>query len=84
VPAPGFRVVWGVSANTRGQFSLAEARRLGYQPRDDSEPLAAQLIAEHGDPGPADTALHLVGGDWFGPEFDTARHDYDKSGTVGR
>jgi Insertion element 4 transposase N-terminal len=45
VPAPGFRVVWGMSANTRGQFSLAEARRLGYQPCDDSETLAAKLIA---------------------------------------
>jgi nucleoside-diphosphate-sugar epimerase len=54
VPAPGFRLVWGVSANTRGQFSLTQAHRLGYQPRDDSETLAARLIAEHGDPDPSD------------------------------
>lgn len=82
VPSPGFRVVWGVSANTRSQFSLAQARRLGYQPRNDSETLAAQLIAEHGDPDPTDPALHFVGGDWFGPEFDTARHEHDESTTV--
>jgi NADP-dependent aldehyde dehydrogenase len=36
-PQPGFRVLWGVSANTRNRFSLNEARALGYQPQDDSE-----------------------------------------------
>jgi nucleoside-diphosphate-sugar epimerase len=37
VPALGFRVVWGASANTRGVYSLDEARALGYEPKDDSE-----------------------------------------------
>ena len=33
---PGFRVIFGVSANTRGGWvSLAEANALGYQPRDE-------------------------------------------------
>src|SRR5499427_2370939 len=37
-PSPGFRVIFGVSANTRGGWvSLAEARELGYQPQDDAE-----------------------------------------------
>jgi len=81
VPAPGFRLVWGVSANTRGQFSLTQARRLGYQPRDDSETLAAQLIAEHGDPDPTDPALHFVGGDWFAPQFDAGLHNHNESVT---
>lgn len=40
VPDPGFRIVWGVSANTRGVVSLAEARSIGYEPKDDSEAFA--------------------------------------------
>jgi nucleoside-diphosphate-sugar epimerase len=39
-PDPGFRVVWGISANTRRWWSLAGARRLGYRPRDDAEAFA--------------------------------------------
>lgn len=38
--AEGFHVVWGVSANTRGRWSLDAARALGYEPQDDSEPYA--------------------------------------------
>ena len=39
-PSPGFRVVWGISANTRATWSLAEARALGYEPLDDAEEYA--------------------------------------------
>lgn len=39
--APGFRIIWGVSANTRGRCSLREGEQLGYHPVDDSEPFAA-------------------------------------------
>ncbi len=35
--APGFRIVWGVSANTRRIASLDEARLIGYEPEDDAE-----------------------------------------------
>lgn len=42
-PDPGFRVLWGISANTRGRFSLDEARALGYQPQDDAEDYAEEL-----------------------------------------
>jgi nucleoside-diphosphate-sugar epimerase len=43
---PGFRVVFGVSANTRGGFvSLDEAKALGYQPQDDAEVYAAEILA---------------------------------------
>jgi uronate dehydrogenase len=53
-PAPGFRVIFGVSANTRGGWvSLAEAAALGYLPQDDAEAYAAQIIAEQGEPDPA-------------------------------
>jgi nucleoside-diphosphate-sugar epimerase len=42
-PAPGFVIAWGVSANTRRRWSLREARRLGYEPRDDAERYAGDL-----------------------------------------
>ena len=44
-PAPGFRVIYGVSANTRGGWvSLDGARALGYEPRDDAEAYAAEVL----------------------------------------
>lgn len=42
-PAPGFRVVWGVSANTRRTLSLAEAAAIGYRPVDDAEVYAGEV-----------------------------------------
>ena len=63
-PAPGFRVVYGVSANTRGGWvSLDGARALGYQPRDDAEAYAAGLLAA-GEPDPADPAFRYLGGEF--------------------
>ncbi|SCG50272.1 NAD-dependent epimerase/dehydratase family protein [Micromonospora coxensis] len=41
----GFRVLWGVSANTRRWWSLAEAREIGYEPRDDAEAYAGTVRA---------------------------------------
>jgi hypothetical protein len=35
--SPGFRLVWGVSANERGIMSLDEARAIGYVPLDNAE-----------------------------------------------
>ncbi|MGP4017658.1 NAD-dependent epimerase/dehydratase family protein [Saccharopolyspora sp. 5N708] len=49
-PSPGYRVIWGVSANTRRLCSLAEAEDLGYQPQDDAEKFAAEV--EAGVPSP--------------------------------
>jgi uronate dehydrogenase len=42
-PNPGYRIIWGVSANTRRVCSLREAEDLGYRPRDDAERFAADL-----------------------------------------
>jgi uronate dehydrogenase len=42
-PSPGYRLVWGVSDNTRRAYSLAEAEALGYRPEDDAETFADQL-----------------------------------------
>lgn len=70
-PSPGFRVAYGVSANTRGDFvSLAEARSLGYEPRDDAEAYAAEIIAAGGEPDPDDPVLAHLGGQFCLPEFD--------------
>jgi uronate dehydrogenase len=66
---PGFRVIFGVSANTRGGWvSMAEARALGYRPQDDAEAYAAEIIAEHGEPDPDDPALRFLGGEFTLPD----------------
>jgi uronate dehydrogenase len=71
VPQPGFRVAYGVSANTRGGWvSLAEARSLGYEPRDDAEQYAAGLLAACGEPDPADPLFTHLGGEFCGPALD--------------
>jgi len=67
---PGFRVVYGVSANTRGGWvSLAEATEIGYEPRDDAEAYAAEIIAESGEPDPwTDPVLRYLGGPFTLPD----------------
>jgi uronate dehydrogenase len=70
-PGPGFRVVFGVSANTRGGWvSLDEARALGYEPRDDAEAYAAEVIAANGEPDPDDRLLAYLGGEFTLPGMD--------------
>lgn len=71
VQRPGFRVAFGVSANTRGGWvSLDEARALGYQPRDDAEDYAAEVIAAHGAPDPDDPVFAYLGGEFTRPDYD--------------
>jgi hypothetical protein len=68
---PGFRVAFGVSANTRGGWvSLDEARALGYEPRDDAEDYAAGVIAAHGAPDPDDPVFAYLGGEFTLPDYD--------------
>jgi len=63
--SPGFRIVWGVSRNTRRWWSLAEGEALGYLPKDNAEEYAQQRIAEFGEPDfSADRELNLVGSWW--------------------
>ena len=69
-PSPGYRVVWGVSANTRGWWDLTAARALGYSPADDAEPYAAALIAAHGEADPTDPVHARVGGEYTLPDMD--------------
>jgi uronate dehydrogenase len=71
VDKPGFRVAYGVSANTRGGWvSLDEARALGYEPRDDAERYAAEVIAARGEPDSADPVQQYLGGEFCLPSLD--------------
>ncbi|MFE0188072.1 NAD-dependent epimerase/dehydratase family protein [Streptomyces sp. NPDC058989] len=58
----GHTVVYGSSANTRLWWDLSTARALGYEPQDDSEPYAAELIAEQGELDPANPGHAHLGG----------------------
>jgi nucleoside-diphosphate-sugar epimerase len=63
-PSPGFRVVWGVSANTRRWWSLAEGAAIGYHPQDDAEVYADEV------PVADEQFAHLLGGGFCSPELD--------------
>jgi uronate dehydrogenase len=68
---PGFRVIFGVSANTRGGWvSLNEARALGYEPRDDAERYAAETIASYGELDPDGPVSRYLGGEFTLPDLD--------------
>jgi uronate dehydrogenase len=57
-PAPGYAVLYGISANTRAWWDLEPGRRLGYEPQDDAEDFADRVA-----PGPDDEAeAEFVGG----------------------
>jgi uronate dehydrogenase len=77
-PSPGFRVAWGVSANSRAWFSMEEATSLGYRPEDNAEDYAEEIVAQHGEPDLNDAAHRLVGG-----PFTLDRFDADQLGLSG-
>jgi uronate dehydrogenase len=58
----GHHVVYGISANTRAWWSLDSAREIGFDPQDDSEPFAEELIAELGALTPDNPEYRLLGG----------------------
>jgi nucleoside-diphosphate-sugar epimerase len=58
-PSPGYRLIWGVSDNTRRIYSLTEAEALGYKSLDDAEVYADQLASR---PAPTGPAAEFVGG----------------------
>ena len=71
VDKPGYRVVYGVSENTRGGWvSLAGARELGYESHDDAEAYHDKLVAQFGPIDTADFAFKHLGGPFCSPEFD--------------
>jgi hypothetical protein len=46
--ATGYRVIWGVSRNTRRWWSLAAGADIGYQPQDDAQAYAGRVAAAEG------------------------------------
>jgi hypothetical protein len=71
IPSPGFRVVWGVSANTRGWFSLAEGESIGYMPQDNAEQFAVELADRFGALETSGVEHDFLGGSYCSHEFDT-------------
>jgi hypothetical protein len=45
-PAPGHRIAWGVSANTRRLLDPTEGTAFGFTPQDDAEQFADELADE--------------------------------------
>ena len=79
-PDPCFAVVYGVSANTRGWWDLAPGRALGYEPQDDAERFAEQVLAAERDPATDEAEAAFVGGPFATEDF--VRPALDSSGTV--
>jgi uronate dehydrogenase len=67
-PGPGFAVLYGVSANTRGWWDLTPGRALGYEPRDDAEDFADEILAAPESDEDRFEAAH-VGGPFAGEAF---------------
>jgi uronate dehydrogenase len=64
-PAPGYAVLYGISANTRAWWDLEPGRRLGYEPQDDAEAWADRVEA-----APTDEAeAEFVGGPFATERF---------------
>ncbi|PYC83195.1 NAD-dependent dehydratase [Streptomyces tateyamensis] len=61
---PGLRyeVVYGISANSRAWWDLAPARKLGYDPQDDAEAFAADVLMACGPLDESDPEYRYLGG----------------------
>jgi uronate dehydrogenase len=55
----GYRVLWGISRNTRRWWSLAEGEAIGYSPVDDAEDYADMVAPARGDRA---STIGLLGG----------------------
>jgi uronate dehydrogenase len=63
VPDVGYIAVWGVSNNTRGYWdNTAAAERLGFEPRQNSEDFAAEILRQ---PNPLDPVAQQYQGGGF-------------------
>jgi hypothetical protein len=60
---PGFRVVWGVSANSRSEVSLEAARAMGYEPLDNAEDYATEIYDDQ-------PTWNEVGGPYTAPDLE--------------
>ncbi len=64
-PAPGYAVLYGISANTRGWWDLGPGRALGYEPADDAEAFASTIASRSEDEAEA----AYVGGPFVSESF---------------
>src|SRR6478672_9697399 len=60
-PGIKFEIVYGISRNKRAWYDNSNAYRLGYQPQDDSEVYAAEVLAMNEKPGDPVAELHQGG-----------------------
>jgi uronate dehydrogenase len=72
--SPGYAVIYGISANTRGWWDLEAGRDLGYNPQDDAEQWAVDIEAVPRAPEDDDEAT-FVGGDMATPRFERPAFD---------
>ena len=70
-PAPGFAILYGISANTRAWWDLEPGRRLGYEPSDDAEEFVRDVPTSDADEA---DAAH-VGGPFAGTQFERPAMD---------
>lgn len=82
-PSLGFRLVWGISRNTRRWWSLASGEGIGFHPVDDAEVFAGEMIAEAGEPDLSDPIHRLVGGEFCGTELGVPLEAFPASRGVG-
>jgi uronate dehydrogenase len=61
-PALSCATLYGISANTRGWWDLAPGRALGYEPQDDAEDFAAEILASTPEPAADDPEHACLGG----------------------
>jgi uronate dehydrogenase len=59
VDEPGYRMLWGISRNTRRWWSLAAGEAIGYHPQDDAEEYADKVPPAVGDRA---ATMGLLGG----------------------
>jgi uronate dehydrogenase len=77
-PDPGFAVLYGVSANTRGWWDLGPGRALGYEPQDDAETYADQVRAAGQPEADVTAEAAFVGGPYATDAF--VRPALDRAG----
>ncbi len=68
-PVTGFSVVYGVSNNDRAPVDNAKARFLGYQPKDNAEQYAGQILADEPPMDPQDPGHMCHGGPFASVEL---------------
>ena len=69
-PEISFNVVYGISGNKRAWYDNSEAFRLGYNPQDDSERYAAEILAREPAADPDDVGERMMGGSFCALDYE--------------